>query len=229
MVLVPLIRWTSPRLQARAAVFLATLALLYPALRLAEVFPTQAIVDAAMTVNEPRAYSLEFRFNQEEELVRRASQRALFGWGRFGRNRVFKEDWQNVGVDTSITDGRWIITFGQFGIFGFLAEFGLLAIPVFRAATALKAVRSFREAVSLSSVALITSINMIDLLPNSALSPWTWLLAGALLGSSEVILARDRSKRIERILPLQSVTNPQTDAFRRDAAIHSNATGPCCL
>ena len=42
------------------------------------------------------------------------------------------------GNDVSVSDGGWIITLGQFGVFGFLAEFGLLAWPVLRAASALR-------------------------------------------------------------------------------------------
>ena len=63
-------------------------------------------------------------------MMDRASQRIWFGWGRFGRSRIFDE-W---GSDVSVTDGRWTITLGQFGLFGFVAEFGLLALTVFRAA-----------------------------------------------------------------------------------------------
>src|SRR5258708_39137399 len=85
------------------------------------------------------------------------------------------------------------MTLGQFGMVGFLAEFGLLSISVFRAASALKFAESFRDSVFLSALALIVAINIIDLLPNATLSPWTWLLAGSLLGRSEVILAISRN------------------------------------
>ena len=196
LVLTPLVRWAKPNFQLRAAVVFAALALLYPALRAADIFPTQIILEVARSVNEARAGSLELRFTQEEALLQKASERPLFGWGRFGRNRVFVVDWQNIGFDSSVTDGRWLITFGSFGLFGFLAEFGLLAMPVFRTAKALRAIKSRQEAVYLGAMALIIAINMIDLLPNSTLHSWSWLLAGALLGSSEVV--RDRDQRPHR-------------------------------
>ena len=41
----------------------------------------------------------------------------------------------------------------------------------------------------LGSLALLVGVNMIDLLPNASLTPWTWLLAGALLGRSEELRA----------------------------------------
>jgi hypothetical protein len=90
-----------------------------------------------------------------------------------------------TGQDLSVTDGRWIITMGQFGFVGFLVEFGLLALPIVRAASALKFAASARDQVFLSALALILATNLIDLLPNSSISPWTWLLAGALLGRAE--------------------------------------------
>jgi hypothetical protein len=95
---------------------------------------------------------------------------------------VFDDD---TGDDVSVTDGRWIITMGQFGFVGFLAEFGLLALPIIRAASALKYAETAQDEVFLAALALILAINMIDLLPNSSISPWTWLIAGALLGRAE--------------------------------------------
>jgi len=102
-----------------------------------------------------------------------------------------------------VTDGLWIIVLGQFGLLGFIAEFGLLAISVFRAAKALKFAESFDGSVFLSALALIVAVNMVDLLPNSALSPWTWLLVGSLLGRSELILARSRNRGSQTTTPLK--------------------------
>ena len=87
---------------------------------------------------------------------------------------------------------------GQFGLFGFVAEFGLLALPVFRAASVLRLTVSASDRIILAALALILAVNIIDLLPNAFLTPWTWLLAGALLGRVEalhaVIRQRERSE-----------------------------------
>jgi hypothetical protein len=194
LVLTPLVRWTQPKFQMRVALLLVTLALLYPMLRISEVFPANTLVDVASGIDPARAGSLQFRFDQEEILLAHASERRWFGWGRYGRNRVFVENWEGIGADTSVTDGRWIIAFGQFGLFGFLAEFGILALPVFRAAKALRFASSFRESLFLAASSLMIAVNIIDLLPNSFLTPWTWLLAGSLLGRSEAILGRVRPR-----------------------------------
>ena len=92
------------------------------------------MLDAANSISEERAESLRVRFDNEQQLLERASQRFLFGWGRWGRSRIYDE----YGKDISLTDGRWVITLGQFGVLGFLAEFGLLAFTVLRAASALR-------------------------------------------------------------------------------------------
>ena len=189
--LVPLVRLARPRLQLRVAMILAIFAVTYPLLRAADLVPTNYIVEAARSISEERADSLQFRFDHEQRLLERASQRILFGWGRCGRSRIYDE-WGN---DIGITDGRWTITLGQFGIFGFLAEFGLLALPVFRAASALRFAESERDSIFLAALALIVAINMIDLLPNASLSPWTWLLAGALLGRAETLRGAARQSR----------------------------------
>jgi hypothetical protein len=114
-------------------------------------------------------------------------------------------DYRGVAGDESVTDGLWIITVGQFGIIGFIAQFGLLAFSVIRAARALKFSQSFHDSIFLSALALIVAINMIELLPNSSLIPWTWLLAGSLLGRSEMILARHRHKGFARPLAPQGL------------------------
>jgi hypothetical protein len=182
--LVLLVRFTRPQLQLRIALALVVIALLYPTLRATDLFPTRTLVELAEAIDVERAQSLKFRFDNEDMLLDRAWQRFAFGWGRFGRNRVYDAE---SGNDVSVTDGRWIITMGQFGFVGFLAEFGLLALAVARAAQAAKFAQDDNEQVLLAALALIVAINVVDLLPNASLSPWTWLLAGALLGRAEAL------------------------------------------
>jgi hypothetical protein len=191
-VLTLLVRFTRPKLQIRIAMLLVGLALVYPTLRAGDLFPTRTLLELSRSVSAERAESLKVRFDNEDQLLDRAWQRFVFGWGRFGRNRIYDDD---TGQDTSITDGRWISTLGVFGFFGFLAEFGMIALAVVRAASALRLVESEHEQVFLSALALILTINMIDLLPNASLSPWTWLLTGALLGRAEALRTLARQRR----------------------------------
>jgi hypothetical protein len=175
-----------PKTQLRLAVLLAFIGLSYPLLRMWDVFPDKLVVQAASLFSENRAQSVQVRFDQERKLLDRASERFFFGWGRFGRNRVYDE-WGN---DTSITDGEWIEVIGSFGLIGFLAEFGLLAWPVFRASLAFKFVRTERDRIFLSVLALIVALEIIEQLPNSSVSSWSWLLAGSLLGRAEQLIQR---------------------------------------
>jgi len=211
----PLVRWASPRLQVRIALVLVGFALLYPLLRSADLVPTTAIVDIVDTVDADRAYSLKVRFAQEHQLLDRASQRPLFGWGRFGRARIY-DDYRN---DISLTDGRWIITLGSSGLFGFIAEFGLLTFCVFRAASALKFTTSEGDRILLATLTLILAINIFDLVPNAWLTPWTWLLAGATLGRAEALR---RATQAELRMSKLMNSKRHREAI---AAIRSNSSG----
>lgn len=199
IVAVPLVRWASPRLQLRVACILVTIAITYPMLRIADLVPTATILDAAHVVSVDRAESLNTRFVNEDALLEHAWQRPWFGWGRYARNRVYN-GWE--GRNSTITDGYWIITLGTFGLLGFAATFGLLGLSVFRAATAFKFARTMQEAVYLSALALIVAINIVDLLPNAPMSPWTWLLVGALVGRAEALRAVGHQRNPLRNLKL---------------------------
>jgi hypothetical protein len=200
-VLLPLVRWASPRWQLRVASILVIIALAYPLLRAADLFPTTAILQVAGAVDADRSASLTVRFDNEDQLLDHALQRPWFGWGRFGRNRVYNG---YMGRDSSITDGTWIITIGIFGMVGFVAEFGLLALAVLRAATALKFAQTIREREYMAALALIVAVSIINLLPTSGLSSWTWLLVGALLGRAEALSATAR----HRISSVNQKTSP---------------------
>lgn len=187
-----LIRSTSTKFQAGVAVVLVTIALTYPLLRLADLVPTNAFVSAAAVVNKDRAVSLQTRFDQEQRLLDHAEQRIWFGWGRFGRNLVY----DIYGKDISVTDGEWIIAIGTFGLVVFVAEFGLLGLAVYRAASSLRFAETPNDKIFLAALTLISATNMFDLLPNAALTPWTWLVAGALLGRAESLRRVARTGRI---------------------------------
>ena len=201
-VLVPLVRWAGPRLQLRIACVLVSIALAYPTLRVADLVPTTSILEVASAVSADRAASLKARFDNEDQLLAHAWQRKWFGWGRWGRNRVY-HGW--LGRDSSITDGYWIITLGTFGLVGFAVTFGLLSLPVFRAAKALKFATA-REAQYLSALALIVAINVFDCLPNASITSWSWLLVGALLGRAEALsVAARRRIPLSNLRPAQSL------------------------
>jgi len=197
------VRWITPKVQLGLAVVLVSVGLLYPVLRATDNIPEKSLIDAAALFSQQRAASLKTRFDSERQLLARASERLVFGWGRYGRSRVYDE---NSGKDMSPTDGAWLQTLGQFGIVGFVAQFGLLALPVFRALSAFKYAGSVRDRVFLAALSLIVALGLFEQLPNSSISPWSWLLAGALMGRAEAlrIIARPLPKpRLEPENPMK--------------------------
>ena len=203
MVLTPVILFLKPRTQVRIATVLVSLALIYPMLRATDLLPTQFLLDAAGAVSAEREASLKIRFDQEKALLDRASERPWFGWGRFGRGRIYDES----GKDITLSDGHWIITMGSFGLFGFLAEFGLLALTVFRAIPAVRQASSMRDQVFLAVLSLIVAVGLVDLLPNATINPTSWLFAGALLGRTEALKTARVRKRVNPLLIKQSMTD----------------------
>jgi len=183
----------SSKVQHKIAVSLVCLAILYPLLSISNIFPHQKLVDIAALISPERAQSLEFRFDNENILLDHAKERFFFGWGGWGRNRVYDDV---TGKDLSVTDGGWIITLGKFGFFGFIAVFGLLGQAVFKSIKASHLLTNKREKTILSAHALLVGIIMINQLPNNSLAPWLWLIAGILFGRSESILNSKPEKYI---------------------------------
>ena len=77
---------------------------------------------------------------------------------------------------------------GTLGWCGYIVEFGLLALPLLMLARA----SITRHGATLSpcsgTIGLLLAFNMIDMLPNATLIPFTWLIAGALLGYAEALV-----------------------------------------
>src|SRR5690606_21129676 len=159
---VPLVAWVrKPRMWLPAG--LAFMVLFYPALRGFELFPTDTLVEWAEHINEERALSLWFRFDQEDQLLDRARERIVFGWGTYSRNRIYDPE---TGEDLAVTDGDWIIQVGSRGLVGFLGLYGALALSVVLARRRLASIPRPRDRVLFAALALISALQTVDLLPN---------------------------------------------------------------
>jgi hypothetical protein len=191
VILLPLILFTRSKLQIRIAAILAVIVAAYPLLRGMDLIPVDSILSLARSVDTDRAASLQFRIENEEMLLTHASVKPLFGWGAWGRNFVYDYD---TGYKATTVDGRWIIVIGINGWFGYLGEFGLLALPVLMLAR--QAFRLPKSEISpyVGPLALIFAANLVDLLPNATLIPFTWLIAGAMLGYAEALKSRGASE-----------------------------------
>jgi len=194
LALLPLLLFARPHTILRVAVLLAALVFAYPALRTAERFPAQPLVEAARLASEERSTSLAFRFRNEDMLMERAAERRWFGWGRFGRNHVFDP---MIGRAVTTTDGLWIIVYGSQGIVGFVALFGAWLMPVFLLPRRLRHVAGRRGLKVMAGMALIVTVNAVDLLPNAFMNSFTLLMAGALAGTVETLRRPQRRRRSE--------------------------------
>jgi hypothetical protein len=125
-----------------------------------------------------RSESLQFRFDNETILVQKALQGSFFGWGGFGRSRVYDDK----GRDISVTDGLWVITLGVNGIYGLTMLVMAIQWP---ALLFLKRVKpelwNSRMWGTSAAMAIFLGIYMIDNLLNAMINPVYMLFGGSLV------------------------------------------------
>lgn len=178
-----------PRRQVALAAIVALGVLAYPMLRGAHLVPLDLVKTTSAGISADRSQSFQFRLDNEERLLERAEERPWLGWGTWGRNRIYD---RYTGKDVSVTDGTWVIAIGQFGWIGYLALFGFMTLPLLRLR---RLVRDKAAPISpyTAGLAMMLAINLLDLIPNSSITPLTMLMAGALTGRA-VRSARAASK-----------------------------------
>jgi len=164
------------RLAIAAAI--AVFVLSFPVLRERGLVTGDTAVGWAQTISMERANSLQFRLNNENILLEHANKKPLFGWGGWGRSRIYDEFGRNIAA----TDGYWVIIFGTGGWFRYVSEFGLLAAPL---VIIFLRRRRYDVGPETITIGLMLSANLIDLLPNATVTPLTWMLAGSLWGRME--------------------------------------------
>jgi hypothetical protein len=179
----------STKLQAKAALFLAIIAISYPFLTITEVFPHNQLVSLAESVNEERAGSLAYRFEQDAMTIERAKEKIFFGWGGWSRNLIFDPE---TGKQLSVLDGHWIKVFSKFGLFGFIAQFGIMFLCVYRSYQAYNFISSAQEKKIFVGHMLIIGFILIDQLVNRTLVPFIWLVIGVQFGRAEFILSQQK-------------------------------------
>ena len=201
-ILVPCVMLLGRVTQIKVAILIGALAVAYPILKGSDLIPQDKLLEQVSSIDSTRADSLQFRFDNENVLLERAYEKPVFGWGSWGRNQILDPV---TGEMLTVSDGRWVIVIGVYGWVGFLAEFGLLLLPL---------ILLWREAVYgdgnsvspyIAPLSLLLAINMFDLLPNASITPLTWLLAGALTGHAEALKAARLKRHDVRSLRWQSI------------------------
>ncbi len=147
-------------------------------------FTDQLVSVMSKVFPEERVQSAEFRFNNEEILADKARQRIVFGWGGYGRNRVYARDWKGDLVDITVTDSLWIIAFGVNGIVGLSSITASMLLPVaslfvlrYPAAT-----WSHRKIAPAAVLALVLALYMLDCILNAMTNPIFALTSGGISG-----------------------------------------------
>lgn len=179
--------------------FFALLFILYPALSILNMFPHEAIVSIASNFSVERAQSLNFRFYHESNLLAHAFEKFWTGWGSWGRNRVYDPI---TFSDLSVTDGRWIITFGMRGLIGFFVEYYFLIVTI---SSNLFLIRysgqiENKELLLCSFHSLIVCFILIDQIPNASLGYFYWFFAGCLFARVSHVLKEVKNKRIKDLM-----------------------------
>jgi hypothetical protein len=153
---------------------------LYIAVRASSAWDGAELVNWSEALIDPeRAESLEFRLQNEDILVAKALERPLFGWGGWGRSRVYNEE----GEDITVTDGLWIITLGTQGFFGLTALWLTILLPSARFCCLYSARRwSEPELAPAAGLAVLLAVVMTDYLPNGLVNSVYTLAAGGLSG-----------------------------------------------
>jgi hypothetical protein len=176
---VPLLAFTRARAQLRVAALIGMVVLLYPALRGSDLFPARQLVAAFASVSPDRAESLEFRINNEDQLLDHARDRPYFGWGSYGRNIVYDKE---SGKEATTFDGFWIIMFSMRGAVGSACAFLLLLVPVFQSMRKLRRIPDKKDQLLLAGLAVMVAVSVADLLPNGLFLTYPYFMAGSLMG-----------------------------------------------
>ncbi|MGH9887871.1 MAG: hypothetical protein ACREBE_20230, partial [bacterium] len=167
-----------PRLFATVAFSVALLAVVYPSLRMADLFPGKQIVAFARGYDEGRARSLEGRFEEEDLVLGGLKDRFWVGWGTYGRTPGA----ETVGEGESGIDGWWVLRLGMSGLTGVELSYAVMLIPAFLAWRRTRRLRSNAVVALLGALIAIVGLRMIDLLINGWWNHLPVFLAGALAG-----------------------------------------------
>ena len=153
-------------------------------------------------VSVRRSQSFEARLVNEDRLVDKALQRPAFGWGGWGRSRVYAS-W---GQDISLTDGMWVIALGQNGLVGLAALYATMLVPLAAAVWAGGGglLRQDAESGALLAMAVMLAMHAVDCLFNAMPNPMYFMAAGALgayvlrRGTERLAVERARTGILER-------------------------------
>ncbi len=154
----------------------------YVLLRTAGAWSGAELTSLVREIDGERAKSLAYRLTAEEQLLSKAEERPVFGWGGFGRSFVRQFD-DPTRTDTVITDSLWIIVFGKNGVLGLASILLCFLVPVLALWRCVPPRLWSSPAAALPwALALVLSMYALDNLVNAMENPVYLLIAGGLCG-----------------------------------------------
>lgn len=140
-----------------------------------------AIAEIAGSLHKRRGESFQTRLDNEDRLVAKAMQKPTWGWGRWGRARVFDE----TGKDITLTDGLWVIALGASGLVGLTSIMTSLLLPAIAFAWRYPARTWLHPAVAPGgALTILLTLYAIDCLFNAMLNPIYLLVMGGLVSAA---------------------------------------------
>lgn len=184
---------------------IALCCVLYIGLRATNSWSGEGLVELAADIDEGRAASLEFRMHNENILGEKARQRPWFGWGGWGRNRVYDEE----GNDVSITDGLWMIAFGINGTVGLVSLYSSMLLGPTLLVWRCHPRRWASEPATAVAAALAVAclIEATDSLPNGMQIPVMTMALGAVSG----VALNAKAQRVRQRPQAQAVATRMAD------------------
>ncbi|SEA13975.1 hypothetical protein [Microbulbifer marinus] len=164
----------SPRLQAWVCVLVTLFVLAYPLLAINGLIPYKNLTDFASIFGQDRSQSVAFRFMHEAALLEHAAKKIEFGWGIWGRHQL----------NGSVSDGYLIQILGVYGLWGYIANAGLLLAIILRAAKSIKRLPDPRARGLMGGALSILMLMMVDQIPNTSITPYFWLIFGGVMGAA---------------------------------------------
>lgn len=133
---------------------------------------------AEVTTNRDRAESFAFRIENEEMIVNKAKLRPIFGWGDWGRWRIYDDQ----GEDVTISDSLWAIIFGRNGYVGIFSLFTFLLLPLIQLLIKCPNTQWFnKKNYPYCILSILCTLYAFDCLLNAMINPFFALCAGAVI------------------------------------------------
>jgi hypothetical protein len=128
-------------------------------------------------ISADRLESYEYRLRNEEEVLNKAQERPVFGWGGWGRAKLHEEGGNTI---SSVTDSLWIIEFSGRGLVGLVSLYFATLLPSFRFFRVFPVhTWTYQDVAPAVVLAVLPIVFIIDALANNNLGPVILFVIGA--------------------------------------------------